>query len=79
MTALDVFFLAAAGLILAATWAIIALTVARLRANRASEAALARSVESLEALTAGMSQRHSQAASWDIQDIIGNDFGGGNH
>ena len=77
MTSLDVFLLTAAGLILAATWAIIALTVARLHANKASEAALARSVESLEALTNGMSQRHQQSAAWDIQDIIGKDFGGG--
>jgi hypothetical protein len=78
MTALDIFLLAAAGLTLAAAWAIIALTVSRLRANRASEIALAKSVENLEALTLSMVPR-KDAASWDINDIIGNDFGGGNH
>jgi hypothetical protein len=78
MTALDIFLLAAAGLTLAAAWAIIALTVSRLRANRASEIALAKSVENLEALTLSMVPR-KDAASWDINDIIGTDFGGGNH
>ena len=78
MTALDIFLLAAAGLPLAAAWAIIVLTVARLRANRTSEIALAKSVENLEALALSMAPR-KDVASWDINDIIGNDFGGGNH
>jgi hypothetical protein len=78
MTALDIFLLAAAGLTLAVAWAIIALTVSRLRGARASEAALARSVESLEQLSHSMTHRQ-EAASWDIGDIIGKDFGGGNN